>query len=132
MRPPKRFVAVLFLLVSLCCAAAVPAVAGAELPASTPVLAFAGDTAHSVGGEVAVPVECLGESTAFCSGTVTLTRAGQKVTAPFSVEGESDETLFVPLRLEGGAGRPVKVNAAITTLQPLGGPSATRTILLVH
>lgn len=130
MRSPKLFLVALLTVIGLI-PAAVPVAAGAEAPASTPVLAFAGDTARSVGSQVAVPVECEGTTSAFCSGTVTLIRGGRRATVPFSVRGGADETLYVPLRLES-TGRPVKVNATLSTVLPLGGPTATKTILFVR
>jgi hypothetical protein len=130
MRSSKWFLSALLLVFGLG-PAAVPAVAGAESPASTPVLAFAGDTAHIAGSQVAVPVQCEGASSAFCSGTVTLTRGGQRATVPFSVQGGADETVYVPLRLEA-MGRPTKVSAALSTALPLGGPISTKTLLFVR
>jgi hypothetical protein len=130
MRSPKWFLPIFLLMFGLG-PAAVPAVAGAEAPASTPVLAFAGDSAHIVGGQVAVPVECEGTPSGFCSGTVTLTRGGQRASAPFAVRGGADETLYVPFRLEV-SGRPTKVSATLSTALPLGGPIGTKTLLFVR
>jgi hypothetical protein len=127
---PCRFLPTLLLVGALTSVAA-PAAAGAETPAYAPVLAFAGDTAHAAAGQVAVPVECPGESSEFCSGTVTLTRGGQHATVPFSVRGDAEETLFVPLRLEG-TGRPVRVSAVLLTQQALGGPVSAKTQLFVR
>ncbi len=130
MRHPNFFLAVLLLGIGLSPAAA-PAVAGAEAPASTPVLAFSTDSGSIVGGQVAVPVSCEGASSAFCSGTVTLSRGGQRASVPFSVPGGANEAIYVPLRLEA-TGRAIKVNATLTTVLPLGGPTATKTILFVR
>src|SRR5690242_16774939 len=75
---------------------------------------FAGDTAKYAAGQVAVPVECVGERTGFCSGTLTLFWQGKKSVSALSVRGGGDDTIFVPLSTEGRAS-PVKVSAVATT-----------------
>src|ERR1700742_4049432 len=88
----------------LACLAAFAVVgsASATVPATGMELEFAGDTATLAAGQVEVPVECVGESTGFCSGALTLTLHGRRSVSTFSVEGGQDETVFVPLP---GAGR---------------------------
>lgn len=131
MRPPKIFLSALLLVICLSPAAA-PAVAGAESPAYTPVLAFLTDTARAYPGEIAVPVECEGARDAFCSGTVTLIREGRHASVPVSIQGGSAENVYVPLRLDPHAPRPVRVSATLITLPPIGGTIATKTILSVE
>jgi hypothetical protein len=94
-------------------------------------LVFAGDTAQSGGGQLAVPVECLGESSGFCSGVLTLSRGGERQTVPFSVEGGDREALFVPFHA-AGQGHGWKVHAVATTTQRLGPPSSHETYLLAR
>lgn len=91
-------------------------------------LEFAGDTAGYAAGQVAVPVECVGGPTGFCSGTLAVTVRGKRSVSSFSVQGGSRETVLVPLPAAGGA-RPSKVAAVATTTQPLG-PAITRRALL--
>jgi len=95
--------------------------AGAELE-------FAGDTAASAGGQVAVPVECVGGPTGFCSGSLTLSWHGQRSTSSFAVQGGSSDTVAVPLP-EGASGRQAKIGAVATTTQPLGAAVTRRAIL---
>jgi hypothetical protein len=94
--------------------------AGAELE-------FAGDTAEYAAGQVAVPVECVGGPTGFCSGSLTISVRGKHATSTFSVQGGSRDTVAVPV--PGGRGRPTKVTAVATTTQPLG-PALTRRAVL--
>lgn len=110
---------------------AIPASAGADspFPASAMNLVFASGKAHSVADNVAVPVECLGDSHGFCSGVVSLSRAGHRISIPFSVRGGSHEALFVPLRLGGGAHHPRKVHGVATTMQAGGPPSSIKEFL---
>lgn len=96
------------------------AFAGAELE-------FASDTAELAAGEVAVPVECIGGPTGYCSGTLTVSSRGKKSSSSFSVQGGSHETISVPLPL--GAGHPTKLAATATTTQPLGPAIARKAIL---
>src|SRR5436190_5144146 len=60
-------------------------------------LEFSGDTAELAAGQVTVPVECIGESNGFCSGTLTLSFAGRRSVSTFSVQGGHAETVVVPL-----------------------------------
>jgi len=108
---------------------AVPAPAGAEPPAYAPVLAFAGDTARVVAGQVAVPVECLGEASGFCSGTVTLSRAGKRAVTQFALRGGARESLFVPLPL--GTSHPTKVSATLSTAGR-GEATNTKSLLFIR
>ena len=94
--------------------------AGAELE-------FAGDTAEYAAGQVAVPVECVGGPTGFCSGTLSVTARGKRSVSTFSIQGGSHDTVTVPL--PEGRGQPTKVAAVATTTQPLG-PAITRKALL--
>lgn len=91
-------------------------------------LEFAGDTAEYAGGQVAVPVECVGEPDAFCSGTLALSWHGKRSVSTFSVQGNHAETVLVPLPISGRARR-VQVAAVATTSQPLG-PAITRKAVL--
>ncbi len=111
-------------------AIAIPATAGADSLASGMSLVFANGKTHAVAGNVAVPVECLGEN-GFCSGNVTLSRAGHRVSIPFSVEGGGKETLYVPLRLEGRS-HAKKVHGVATTVQPQGSPTSNKEFLVAE
>ncbi|MFT3864508.1 MAG: hypothetical protein QM729_09570 [Solirubrobacterales bacterium] len=113
---------------------AIPAQAGAVAPAAIPGmrLVFAEAPAHNYGNQVAVRVECLGAEGGFCSGTVTLSRAGQKASVPFSVRGGGGETLFVPLRLGSSLRRSAKLFGQASTNQPGSSPTATSSTLRVH
>lgn len=95
--------------------------AGAELE-------FAGDTAGYTAGQVEVPVECVGRSTGFCSGSLSLSWRGKKSVSTFSVQGGSRDTVLVSPAPAGGA-RPAKIAAVATTIQPLG-PVVTRKAIL--
>jgi hypothetical protein len=108
-------------------AIAIPATAGADSVASGMTLVFANGNAHAVAGNVAVPVECLGAG-GFCSGNVTLSRSGHRISVPFSVEGGSKETIYVPLRVEGKA-HAKKVHGVATTIQPQGPATSTKQYL---
>jgi hypothetical protein len=94
-------------------------------------LVFAGEVAHSVGGEIAVPVECLGSARGFCSGVLTLSHDGRRRSAPFSIAGGSGEAVFVPFRVENGGG-PVKLRGVATTDQRPGAPISNSTYLYAH
>jgi hypothetical protein len=123
------------LLTVLACVLGVvlPESAGAAptVPATTSTLVFATGKAQVVAGEVAVPVKCLAGPQDFCSGVLTLSRAGQRVSAPYSVQGGHTESLFVPLSV-ATARKPVKVNAVAATAQS-GGPAVnTAEVLLVE
>jgi hypothetical protein len=100
----------------------------APSPGTGVELVFAGDTARSLAGEVAVPVECLGESRGFCSGTVTLSRAGRHRTIPFSTRGGGRESLLVPFP-DADVGTALKLRATATTSQPLGSPTSREAYL---
>jgi hypothetical protein len=120
----------LAVLVSLTAALLSGASAGAA-PFAGAELEFAGDTAAYEAGEVAVPVECVGGPTGFCSGALTLSSRGRKATSTFSVQGGSHETVLVPLPATGG-GRPTKVAVTATTTQPLGPAVTRKAILHLH
>jgi hypothetical protein len=115
----------LVLLVALTAALATGGTAGAA-PFAGAELEFAGDTAEYAAGEVAIPVECVGGPTGFCSGTLTISSRGKKSTSTFSVQGGARESISVPLPT---GGRPTKVAATATTTQPLG-PAITRKAIL--
>lgn len=95
--------------------------AGAELE-------FAGDTAGADAGQVAVPVECVGGATGFCSGTLSLSWRGKRSVSTFSIQGGSKDTVLVPLPVEGHD-RGARVAALATTSQPLGAAITRRAIL---
>ena|ERR1700759_4444166 len=117
-------------LAAVACLAAFSAGSVAAAPISAPgmELEFAGDTAGYAGGQAAVAVECIGEPTGFCSGTLALTWHGKRSVSTFAVQGGHAETVFVPLAIEG-RGRRAKVSAVATTSQPLG-PVVTRKAVL--
>jgi hypothetical protein len=123
----RRFAAAFGVLGIVACAA-LPTGAAAALPSESVSLVFSTGTARQAAGNLAVPVRCLGESTDFCSGVLTLSGGGHKSSIPFSVQGGSGESIFVPLRLEGN-GKSRKVIAVAGTAQP-GGPPANVTEVL--
>jgi hypothetical protein len=92
---------------------------------------FTTGTAREVAGNLAVPVSCLGESTDFCSGVLTLSAGGRKASIPFSVQGGSVESIYVPLRLDGGRGAR-KVIAVAGTAQPVGPPASVSEVLSIR
>lgn len=114
---------------------AFPPPGGAESPISAPgmTLVFKDSQARSIGDTtVALPVRCLGDGRAFCSGVVTLSRNGHRHTVPFSVRGGCQEALFVPLRHGIWKGHPRKVRALASTSQPLGAPTLTRELFFAR
>jgi hypothetical protein len=115
-------------VVGLVGALALPAAAGADSIASGSSLVFANGKTEAVAGNVAVPVECLGSGTGFCSGNITLSRSGHRVSIPFSVENGSKETVYVPLHVTGKA-HAKKVHGVATTVQPQGAPTSTKEFL---
>jgi hypothetical protein len=123
----RRFAAGIGALGIVACVA-LPAGAAAAPPSETVSLVFSTGTARQVAGNLAVPVRCVGGSTDFCSGVLTLSGSGHKTSIPFSVQGGSGESIFVPLRLEGKA-KSQKVIAVAGTAQP-GGPPANITEVL--
>jgi hypothetical protein len=94
---------------------------GIAAPTGATELEFAADTAEAAAGQVAVPVECVGEPTGLCSGTLALSWHGKRSVSTFSVIGGSRDTVFVPL----AAGRRAKISAVATTSQSLG-PAVVR------
>jgi hypothetical protein len=95
--------------------------AGAELE-------FAGDSGEYAAGQIAVPVECVGGPTGFCSGTLSISWRGKRSVSSFSVQGGSSDTITVPLPA-GSHGRPTKIAAVATTTQPLGTAVTRKAIL---
>jgi hypothetical protein len=123
------------ILCALCFGAAsiVPAASAlAGPPPSAMELVFASETAQRLGGQLGVPVRCLGESTGFCSGTVTLSRAGHSVSTPFSVMGGAREIVFVPLRLDRSTKGSTTVHGTATTAQRPGPPRSVQSLLRVR
>jgi hypothetical protein len=110
---------------------ALPAAAAAAPPTETVSLVFTTGTAREVAGNLAVPVRCLGESTDICSGVLTLSGSGRKASIPFSVQGGSGESIYLPLRLEDGR-RAQKVIALASTAQPGGPPASVTEVLSVR
>lgn len=122
--------ATLLCVLGITSALVIPATAGATSSIAEGMsLVFSAGKARSVAENVAVPVECLGDSHGFCSGNVTLSRNGHRISIPFSVRGGSREVLFVPLSLGGNAGHPRKVHGVATTVQPLGPATNTKEFL---
>ncbi|HTT94041.1 MAG TPA: hypothetical protein VMF55_05175 [Solirubrobacterales bacterium] len=105
-------------------------IAGAA-PLAAAELEFAGDTAELAAGQVAVPVECVGGPSGFCSGTLAIHAQGKKSVSTFSVQSGGRETIFVPLAGEPTGPR-AKVTAVARTDQPLGPAITRRTILHLH
>lgn len=109
---------------------ALPSAAAAATPAESVNVVFATGTARQLAGNLAVPVRCLGEPTDFCSGVLTLASGGHKVSVPFSVQGGSAESVFVPLRLERES-RLRRVLGVAATAQPGGPPVKVTEVLSV-
>ena len=130
MKTMRRNLTALLCTIGLAGGLAAPAAAVADTPISMPgmELVFEGARAHSDGDLVSVPVKCLGEGRGFCSGVVTLSSGGHRQTVPFSVQAGARESLFVPLRLDGGG----KVRGLATTDQRLGPPSSIAALLYVR
>jgi hypothetical protein len=121
----KRVVAVVPVL-AIVAAVAIPASAGAESSFSSGLsLVFAGGKAHAVADNVAVPVECVGSGSGYCSGEVTLSRKGHRISIPVSVRGGGQEVVMVPLRVGSTKSHPRKVHGVAVTTEPLGGPVTT-------
>lgn len=120
-------------LLSTVCALAILGCWAASSASAAPVqgmeLDFVGDSAGAVAGEVAVPVECSGVATGFCSGTLTLSWNGKRSVTPFSVQGGADETILVPLRIEPRAGHPARLSGVASTVQQLGPPVTRKAAL---
>ena len=105
------------------------ATAKAAPPTAETSLAFVGESAHVIAGNVAVPVECEGEGAGICSGTVTLSFGARHSSANFSVDAGATETVFVSVPARAATRRGTKVIAQASTARSLGGPSSTRTVL---
>jgi hypothetical protein len=114
-------------VVGLVGALVIPAAAGADSISSSS-LVFANGKTQAVAGNVAVPVECVGSGVGFCSGNITLSRSGHRVSVPFSVANGGKETVYVPLRVTGKA-HAKKVHGVATTVQPQGAPTSTKEFL---
>lgn len=108
-----------------------PTAAGANPSAISPgmTLVFTAGKVHNVADNVAVPVQCMGEGTGFCSGVVTLSRSGRRVSVPFSVRGGGHEVLFLPLVVSGTKTHARKVHGVATTVQPRGPATSTKEFL---
>jgi hypothetical protein len=118
-------------VIGIAACVALPAAVTAAPSSESVSLVFTTGTAREVAGNLAVPVRCLGESTGFCSGVLTLSGGGHKTSIPFSVQGGSGESIFVPLRLEGKA-KSQKVIAVAGTAQPIGPPANVTEVLSVR
>jgi hypothetical protein len=101
-------------------------------PATGSTLVFTSGKAQMVAGQLAVPVKCLANAETFCSGVLTLSRAGQRASVPFSVQGGHAESIFVPLSFPAGTRKPLRVNAVAATTQPAGAPVSSAEVLLVE
>jgi hypothetical protein len=104
----------------------------ATAPGQGMELDFAGESVQAAAGEVAVPVECSGASTGFCSGTLTLSWHGRRAVTPFSVRGGGSEAILLPLRVESHAGHPARLSAVASTVQPLGSPITRKASLYLE
>jgi hypothetical protein len=130
--PPKtRLLSTVCALAIFGCWAASSAAAAAP-PAQGLELDLAGDSVGAVAGEVAVPVECSGLPTGFCSGTLSLSWNGKRSVTPFAVQGGGRETILVPLRVEARAGHQVRLAAVASTVQPLGPPITRKASLYLE
>jgi hypothetical protein len=98
---------------------------GVAAPTGAAELEFAADTAEAAAGQVAVPVECIGEPAGLCSGTLALSWHGKRAVSTFSVLGGSRDTVLVPL----AAGPRARLSAVATTSQSLG-PAVVRKAIL--
>jgi hypothetical protein len=121
-----RILAATIIAVIACLGVAVGAAAAS--PTTGMELEFAGDTAELSAGQVAIPMECIGEPTGFCSGTLAISFHGRRSVSTFSVQGGHGETVVVPLPGEAD-NRRFKVSAVATTSQSLG-PAVTRKAVL--
>jgi hypothetical protein len=133
MKSSRRHLAVALLALLGLAAILGPAASLAAPPAEAPgamELVFTSDTARSGGGQLAVPVECQGDANGYCSGELTLSRAGERQTVPFSVAGGERESLYVPFAAPRGRGW--KVHGVATTAQRLGPPSSNATYLFAR
>jgi hypothetical protein len=84
-------------------------------------LSFARDNARVVGTKALVFVKCTGPESGFCTGTVTLSLAGEDHKVPFSVAGGRRQTVIVPLgSADPGETVGRKALAVASTVQPLG------------
>lgn len=129
-RDVAKGLAALLCVVGIGSALVIPAGAGATSSIAEGMsLVFSAGKTRSVADNVAVPVECVGDSHGFCSGNVTLSRNGHRISIPFSVRGGGHEVLFVPLALGGHANHPRKVHGVATTVQPLGPATSTKEFL---
>jgi hypothetical protein len=117
-------------VLAIAAAVALPASAGADTSLSSGLsLVFAGGKAHAITDNVAVPVECVGAGDGFCSGQVTLSHNGHRVTIPVSVPGGGQEVLIVPLSVGSTKSHPRKVHGVATTTEPLGHPVSIKEYL---
>src|ERR1700709_310586 len=115
-------------IVALIACLAVAAGSAVASPATGMELEFARDTAQLSAGQVVVPVECVGEPTGFCSGTLAISFRGRRSVSTFSVQGGHDDTIEVPMPAEARGRRP-QVSALATTPQALC-PAVTRKAVL--
>lgn len=126
----SRRAAAVFSLLAITAAVALPASAGADGSFSSGLsLVFAGGRAHAVADNVAVPLECVGSGSGFCSGEVTLSYNGHRISAPVSVRGGGHDVLFVPLSVGSTTRHSRKVHGVATTTEPLGQPVSIKEYL---
>ncbi len=111
-----------------------PESAGAApaLPGTGSTVVFTSGKAQSAAGGLTVPVKCLANAQTFCSGVLTLSRSGQRVAVPYSLQGGRAESIFVPLAIAPGTRKPVKVNAVAATSQPAGPAINSSEVLLIE
>ncbi len=125
----RRALAVVPVL-AIAAAIVLPASAGADASLASGLnLVFAGGKAHAISNNVAVPVECVGAGEGFCSGQVTLSHDGHRITVPVSVRGGGHEVVIVPLRVGSTKAHARKVHGVATTTEPLGHPVSIKEYL---
>lgn len=116
------------LVASICALAslAIPVGAGASSDSPELSLTFPTREAHPSGSQVSVWATCQGPEARVCSGTLTLTRSGNKQEVPFSVIAGTNQSLSVPLEVDPTAKRVV---AVVKTAQANGAYVRSREVL---
>jgi hypothetical protein len=115
-------------LLAVICALAMLAIPGAAAGSDSPELSLTFPTAeaHLSDSQASVWVTCDGPEARVCNGTLTLTRAGNKSEAPFSVIAGTNQSLSVPVGVDSKAKRIV---AVVRTAQANGTYLRSRHVL---